>query len=54
MYQIMLKVDHEHENVSIAISYLYFNGLNISGDALGSLHDRDDNSRCSSHIYDQL
>ena len=54
MYQIMLKVEHEHEHVSIAASYLCLNGLNISGDGLGSLRDRDDNSRCSSHIYDQL
>mgnify|MGYP005849005177 FL=1 len=54
MYQIMPKVEHEHEHVSIAASYLCLNGLNISGDGLGSPSDRDDNSRCSSHIYDQL
>ena len=46
MYQIMLKVDHEHEHVSIAASYLCLNGLNISGDGLGCLRDRDDNSGC--------
>ena len=54
MYQIMPKVEHEHGHVSIVASYLCLNGLNISGDGLGSLRDHDDNSRCSSYIYDQL
>jgi hypothetical protein len=43
MYQMMLKVEHEHEHVSIDATYLCLNGLNIATDGLGSLRDRDDN-----------
>jgi hypothetical protein len=43
MYQMMLKVEHEHEHVSIDATYLCWNGLNKAGAGLGSLRDRDDN-----------
>ena len=40
---MMLKVEHEHEHVSIDATYLCLNGLNKAGAGLCSLRDRDGN-----------